>query len=170
MRDVRRLASLSYARAAAKGVNAVCLMVAGVIRATLPTNEFTLAWQHSVEKTRWEESYRIDGDRLLLAGARIQGIGAGMEPPDGAVLRSGWWTWKPRPRAIAAVPLTQSTYTADWTLCWKHRCRTLGALVPSAGEGSVVDLVACRAPACYDTGRRTSGVVCKPRATDAATR
>ena len=86
-------------------MNAVCLIVAGVVRATLPTDHFTLAWQHSVEKTRWEESYRIDGDRLRLTSARIQGLGAGMEPPPDAVLRSGWWTWKPPPHAIAVLPL-----------------------------------------------------------------
>jgi hypothetical protein len=122
-------------------------MVAGVVRATLPTNEFTLGWQHSVQKTRWEEIYRIDGDRLLLTGARIQGIGAGMEPPEGAVLRSGWWTWTPPPHAIPALRLTQSTYTSDWTLCWKTRCRALGSLVPPTTEGRVVDLVACERPA-----------------------
>lgn len=124
-------------------LNAICLIALGAVRATLPASEFTLAWQHSVEKTRWEETYRIDGDRLLLTRARIQGFGAGMEPPEGAVLRGGWWTWTPPPRAIAALPLTQSTYTYDWTLCWKNRCRTLGSLVPSTAQGSVVDLVAC---------------------------
>jgi hypothetical protein len=118
-------------------------MVAGVVRAVLPADEFTLSWQHSVEKTRWEEVYRIDGDRLLLTGARIQGFGAGMEPPAGAVLRNGWWTWTPAPLRLAALPLTQSSYTADWTLCWKDRCRALAALAPPATEGSVVDLVAC---------------------------
>lgn len=127
-------------------MNAVCLMVAGVVRAALPADEFTLGWEHSVEKTRWEETYRIDGDRLLLISARIQGIGAGMEPPEGAALRAGWWTWTPLPRSIAVLPLTQSTYTSDWTLCWNNRCRTLAALVPPAAEGSVVDVVACNAP------------------------
>ena len=150
-------------------MNAVCLLVAGVVRATLPTDHFTLAWRHSVEKTRWEESYRIDGDRLRLTAARIQGLGAGMEPPRDAVLRGGWWTWNPPPHAIAMLPLTQSTYTSDWTLCWNERCRMLGALVPSAAEGSVVNLVACRASACYNTRRPDSGGACESRATHRAT-
>jgi hypothetical protein len=133
-------------------VNAVCLLVAGVVRATLPADEFTVGWVHSVEKTRWEETYRIDGDRLRLTSARIQGLGAGMEPPQGAILRGGWWTWTPTLEPIAALPLTQSTYTSDWTLCWKNRCRALGALVPPPAEGSVVDLVACEASARFETG------------------
>lgn len=126
-------------------MNAVCLLVAGVVRATLPTDEFTLGWQHSVEKTRWEETYRIDGDRLRLTSARIQGLGAGMEPPQGAAFRGGWWTWTPAIGPLAALPLTQSTYTSDWMLCWKSQCRKLAALAPAAAEGSVVDLVACEA-------------------------
>jgi len=149
-------------------MNAVCLLVAGVVRTALVTNVFTLGWEHSVEKTRWEETYRIDGDRLRLTGARIQSLGAGMEPPSGAVLRHGWWTWKPPPNAIAVLPLTQSTYTSDWTLCWNHRCRTLGALVPSAVEGSVVHLAACRA-VCYDTRHPNSSGACEP-ATGGTTR
>jgi hypothetical protein len=121
-------------------------MVAGVVRATLPASEFTLAWEHSVEKTRWEETYRIDGDRLLLTRARIQGFGAGMESPQGAILRDGWWTWTPAPLRIVTLRLVQSTYTADWTLCWKERCRSLGTLVPSQEDGSVVDVAACELP------------------------
>lgn len=127
-------------------MNAVCLIAAGAIRAVLPADEFTLGWEHSVEKTRWEETYRIDGDRLLLTSARVQGFGAGMEAAEGAVLRGGWWTWTPAPHSIAALPLTQSTYTSDWTLCWKDVCRNLSVLAPPAAEGSVVRLVACESP------------------------
>jgi hypothetical protein len=134
-------------------VNAVCLVVAGVVRAALVTDEFTLGWEHSVEKTRWEETYRIDGDRLRLTGARIQGFGAGMEPPQDAVLRGGWWTWTPTLEPMAALRLAQSTYTSDWTLCWRSQCRRLGALAPAAAEGSVVELVVCDAPATPATSR-----------------
>ncbi len=73
----------------AERVSAFCLLVAGVVRATLPGPEFTLAWQHSVAKTRWEERYRVEGDRLLLAEACVEGTGAGMEPPPEAVRRGG---------------------------------------------------------------------------------
>lgn len=142
-------------------MNAVCLIAAGVVRATLVTDEFTLGWQHSVEKTRWEETYRVDGSALVLSRARIQGMGAGMEPAAGAVLRDGWWTWTPAARSIAALPLTQSTYTADWTLCWQRRCRRLAALVPSSTEGSVVDVVPCAAPA-PAAGTPASGIRPRP--------
>jgi hypothetical protein len=70
-------------------LDAVCLLVAGALRAMLPTTEFTLAWTHSVQKTRWEERYRVAGSDLQLVEARIQSSGAGMDPPPQARLRDG---------------------------------------------------------------------------------
>src|SRR5258705_10739760 len=72
----------------------VCLLAAGMVVATIPADEFTLAWQHSVEKTRWEERYRVSGDRLALVEARVAGMGAGMEPPPGAHFANGHWSWR----------------------------------------------------------------------------
>ena len=45
-------------------MNALCLVVAGTLRALLPVTEFTVTWQHSVEKMQWEEHYRIEGAQL----------------------------------------------------------------------------------------------------------
>jgi len=120
----------------------ICLLVAGVIRATLPEPEFTLAWDHSVQKTRWEERYRVDGGQLVLVEARVQGTGAGMEPPASAVLRDGWWTWQPQTR-VYELRLTRSGYTQDYTLCWQHRCSELGALAGAMDEGTFVAVRAC---------------------------
>ena len=58
-------------------MNAACLLIAGALRAIVPAQEFTVAWTHSVQKTRWEERYRVDGDALRLTEARIQSSGAG---------------------------------------------------------------------------------------------
>jgi hypothetical protein len=123
-------------------VNALCLIVAGVVRATLPGPEFTLAWTHSVEKTRWEETYRIDGDRLVLAEARVGGSGAGMEPPSGAQLRDGRWTWQPR-SAHSELRLTESTFTKDYTLCANGGCADLGDRVGTTADGEIVTVRAC---------------------------
>jgi hypothetical protein len=123
---------------------AVCLLVAGVIRATLPAEEFTLAWQHSVEKTSWEELYRIDGDHLTLAEARVQGLGAGMEPPPGAVLQAGWWRWQPKREPLAELRLTFSRFTPDYRLCWNRRCEELASVLDARpGDGEVVNVRAC---------------------------
>jgi hypothetical protein len=140
-------------------VNAICLLVAGALRATLPATEFTLAWTHSVENTRWEERYRVDGHRLRLIEARIQGSGAGMEPPPEATLANGWWTWQPAADSLPELRLTLSSFTRDYDVCWRARCQTLRDLVapatdappgatharPKSDAPRVVDVRACTA-------------------------
>jgi hypothetical protein len=129
-------------------VNAVCLLIAGVLHATLPTAEFSVAWDHSVEKTRWEERYRIDGSRLELTEARVQGMGAGMEPPPDAVLESGWWRWVPRREALSELRLTFSTFTTDYRLCWNQRCDDLATVLGlRPADGEVVSVRPCAASA-----------------------
>lgn len=123
-------------------VNAICLIVAGTVRATLPGPEITLAWQHSVQKTRWEERYRVDGDELVLTEASVAGTGAGMEPPASATLRDGVWTWRPRTR-FPELRLTHSSYTRDYTLCWRDGCRELSALVGPSDDGAAVVIRRC---------------------------
>lgn len=130
-------------------MSAVCLIVAGVVKATLATEEFTISWTHSVEKTRWEETYRVDGDRLALTRARIQGIGAGMEPPPGARLADGWWSWQPTLAPLPSLALSRSPYTRDYDFCFATRCAELGAIIDEINEPAtnVVTVKACSARA-----------------------
>ncbi|MEO8536277.1 MAG: DUF1850 domain-containing protein [Betaproteobacteria bacterium] len=134
----------------------ICLFVAGSLRASLPTTELVVAWDHSVEKTRWEERYRVDGRDLRLVEARIRSFGAGMEPPADARLVNGWWTWRPKNRRLARLRLTASTFTRDYDLCWSDRCSPLRRLIgerpppsdaaaggPTDDEGTVVELMRC---------------------------
>lgn len=124
-----------------------------MLRATIPVTELTIAWDHSVEKSRWEEHYRIDGTNLRLVEARIRSFGAGMEPPPEATLRDGWWAWWPG-NDIAVLRLTQSPFTSDYELCWRARCESLQQLTASPTSPSrpaddaatidVVDVRACR--------------------------
>ena len=122
----------------------VCLLVAGVTRAALPTTEFSVAWTHSVEKTRWEEHYRIEGDGIALVEAGVQGFGAGMEPPPGAELHDGWWRWRPKSDATRELRLTYSSFTADYSICWRRHCNELGDVLGQRPlEGDVIGLQAC---------------------------
>jgi hypothetical protein len=106
-----------------------CLLVAGIVQATLPGDRFSIAWRHSVEKTRWEEHYVRSGERLVLEESRIEGFGAGMEPPPGARLVDGSWRWVPDLAPLPELRLTLSPYTEDYTVCWPERCAPLHALV-----------------------------------------
>ena len=62
----------------------LCLAAAGIV-VHLAATEFTLAWTHSVERVRWEEDWRVEGDRLVAADSRVRGSGAGMDPPAAAL-------------------------------------------------------------------------------------
>jgi hypothetical protein len=115
----------------------------------IATRSFTLAWTHSIEKVRWEEEYEIraaaDGaatPELVAVGARIKGSGAGMEPPADAVLRNGWYEYRPSLSRHDELRLTRSEFTADYEFCVDHRCHPLGAWLPS--DGGVTRLYACR--------------------------
>ena len=127
--------------------DAICIIIAGVVRATLPSSEFTLAWQHSVEKTRWEERYRIDGGRLVLIEASVAGSGAGMEPAPGARLANGRWSWRPALPPLPVVRLAASPYARDYELCWSGRCSPLGSLLGPVVADATIELKACSGPA-----------------------
>jgi hypothetical protein len=118
---------------------ALCLgATLGVAEAALPVRDFTLAWTHSVEKTAWEEDWRIrDDGRLTIAAARVRGSGAGMEPPADAVLVDGAWTYRPVLPPQAALRLTRSHFTADYRLCWQGGCMPLDRLIPVTEDGAV---------------------------------
>ncbi len=127
-------------------VTATLCLILGTNTVSLPAERFTLAWTHSVEKTRWEEDYVLrDGD-LVLTEARIEGTGAGMEPPPGAVRRAGWWHYVPALPPLPALRLTLSPYTADYRLCWNGHCRALGEILHATGTTAVAVVEACRAP------------------------
>ena len=121
----------------------ICFLVAGAVLATLPAPEFTVAWQHSVQKTQWVEHYRVAGGDLVLTSARIEGSGAGMEPPPEAMLRDGWWSWQPN-RILPELTLTRSSYVSDYVLCWEDRCGDLGDLVGATAEGAAVVVRPCK--------------------------
>ena len=108
----------------------ICL-AAGALLVPLGASEITLSWRHSVQKSLWEEVWRETPAGLVIAEARIQGSGAGMDPPDGARLVDGFWRWHPGLPALREVVMRRSGATADWRVCVEGRCRSLGELLPA---------------------------------------
>ncbi len=82
--------------------SALCIVV-GTALVSIPAQRFTLRWQHTVEKILWEEDYVVAGEWLYLSGARVQGSGAGMEPPPDAIKVGGAWHYRPANRWHRAV-------------------------------------------------------------------
>jgi hypothetical protein len=136
----------------------VCLVLAAAAGQTpppkpvfIPGEQFTLAWMHSIEKVRWEEDYAVvDGASptlppvLVALKARIHGSGAGMEPPDDAVLKNGWFEYTPHDLSANELRLTRSEFTADYDWCNARGCHPLSHWFLS--DRGVTVLKPCRAP------------------------
>ncbi|WP_082877053.1 DUF1850 domain-containing protein [Hydrogenophaga crassostreae] len=117
----------------------------------VPTEHFTLAWTHSIEKVRWEEDYAVEWSTasprqpvLRAKGARVRGSAAGMEPPEDAVLRDGWYEYQPATWSPQGLRLTRSAYTADYEWCANGRCDPLARWLPS--DGDITLLTPCKTP------------------------
>ena len=135
------------AAAAAVLAAALCLSAGSAlpaVEALIATTQFTLRWQHSIEKTAWEEDYVVAGDWLLLSSARIQGSGAGMEPPPGALLQGGVWHYRVADPWRRALVLARSEFVRDYELCLDGRCQPLSDWIPVAA--GTTTLQACKAP------------------------
>lgn len=119
---------------------ALC-MVAGSLHASLPISEFTLRWTHSIEKIEWSEDYEVVGGWLHLSRARIRGSGAGMDPPEGAWLKDGVWSYRLSDPWRRELVLARSRFVADYELCFAARCRPLSHWI--AVDAGATTLSAC---------------------------
>lgn len=120
----------------------LCVTGGGIL-AALPLASFTLAWTHSIEKTRWEEDWVVASGALVLHEARIRGSGAGMDAPPAAVLKDDAWHYRPPLPPMARVALTHSPYVAGYELCADGQCRPLADLLPGIGDNAVIEMAAC---------------------------
>jgi len=141
----------------------VCLALATTLNAAtpagtvfVPTQQFTLAWTHSIEKIRWEEDYRVvagsslDPPLLHAARARVRGSGAGMEPPPHAVWRNGWYEYQPATAPLQELRLTRSEFTPDYEWCAQGLCQPLSNLL--ASDGGLTVLKPCTRPSATEGG------------------
>lgn len=120
----------------------MALCIAGsMVVSRIAAVAFTLAWTHSVEKTRWEEDWRIENASLQIVEARVEGSGAGMEPGPGARYDGRFWRWRPPVGPQREVKLRRSHESNEgWSLCSSNGCHIIGA---SAGSSETITLTAC---------------------------
>ena len=102
--------------------------MSGALLVALP-DRITLAWDHTVEKIRWEEDYVATRDGLVLTEARIKGTGAGMEMPPDATLANGMWHYRPDLGPLATIYLRNSELPRGYDVCADGRCSQLRALI-----------------------------------------
>lgn len=110
----------------------LCLGLAGSIWAQLPVANFTLAWNHSIEKIRWEEDYRVTAQGLVLEQARVRGNGAGMEIPDDARLENGSWHFRRHLPPLQPLQLGRTPQAGDYQLCMDGKCELVSRWVGPA--------------------------------------
>ncbi len=122
----------------------LCLASAGVVKA-LSLAAFTLAWTHSVEKTEWQEDWRVTSQGLELVEARVKGSGAGMEPPPDARLAEGWFRWKPQVPMLPEVVLGNSGLAGEWRICNGGKCRTLSDILGQPAGTNATTMRFCSA-------------------------
>lgn len=118
----------------------VCF-VAGAAIKTLQVTAFTLVRTHSVQRTDWQEDWRVTPAGLMLAEARVKGSSAGVDPPVDARLVDGWWRWHPWPTLREEVILAHSGAAGDWRICTGGHCRPLQDIF---GDPPDVDAIAMR--------------------------
>ena len=121
----------------------LCLATAGVVK-SLAVASFMLTWTHSVEKTEWQEDWRITPQGLEIVEARIKGSGAGMEPPPEARLAEGWFRWKPQLPMLPEVALGNSGLAGEWRLCTDGKCQELSAILGRPLGVSVTTMSVCK--------------------------
>ena len=114
----------------------VCIVTGSTV-AKIATLSFTLAWTHSVQKTRWIEEWRVGPTSLQIVEAWAESNGAGMEPQNGAVFDGKFWRWKPAMGPLPEVALRRSDAVPEgWTFCTKgpqgSQCRAIGTPADTA--------------------------------------
>lgn len=104
----------------------LCIATGGTVLA-LAVQSFTLSWTHSVTRSLWWEKWEVSADGIRPIEARISGSGAGMEPPENAVLADGVWIYVPNlPYQREVLLASSGTTGGGWLLCADGTCRTLG--------------------------------------------
>ena len=119
----------------------LCVAAAGLSTVIIAASSFSLSWTHTVEKTQWREKWRVEDGGLRLVEASVKGSGAGMEPPEGSVLKDGAYVWTPTVPPLKELVLRRDPHADDWRLCAGERCDALGAWL--GGDGDPVTLAAC---------------------------
>ena len=111
----------------------IAAMLSATVLARVPGN-LTLAWEHTVEKVRWEEDYVARDGALELVEARIRSTGAGMEMPPEAEPANGAWRYRPRLPPLRQIYVRNIALPLGYDLCWNGVCRRLTTLIGSRND------------------------------------
>lgn len=91
----------------------------------LPVRTFTLKWVHSIERSGWEETWRVTADGFLPVSARIKTGGSGMEPPPSSNFLDGWYVYVPNIGPVLEIVIPDSDFTPPMQICVQDDCAPL---------------------------------------------
>ena len=101
----------------------------------------TLAFEHSVERTRIEEDYERLGDALVLTEVRTRGPAAGIEPPVHARSADGWWHYPPQIEPLPRSLFRNTLLRGGYEVCRAGRCTRLADLL--GDEQRLLEMAPC---------------------------
>lgn len=107
-------------------------IAAGAYAVAMYAPTFTLAWEHSIEKVEWRETWKVQNNAMRPVEARIKGTGAGMEPPKDAKLVDGWFVYAPKTKPQERLDLPDSSFAKPLRICLEGKCRPIRAYLPAA--------------------------------------
>ena len=124
-------------------IAALCAIVSGQSYVLTTEPAFTLKWKHSVEKIQWEEDWQMCGNQLHITAARVRGSGAGMDPPENAVYKKGYWEYQPQLPSQQQLRLTHSQFTEGYSFCIENQCQLLADKIPLTADDNLIIITPC---------------------------
>ncbi len=107
MEQVARWRALAWLVGSAASLLGACAGVPALSVCLPPDGRFEVHYDHSVERTRVVERYRLASGRLWLEGMRFRSLGWGL-PAQGFVRRGGWFETTDPPRPVDGLVLRVS--------------------------------------------------------------
>ena len=120
--------------------------LANAVTAFLPTDHFSLSWQHSIEHFVWKEEYKIDPltYQFYLRRVSIPGHGAGVDIPVGAIFIDDHWEFRPIIKKMSELLLANWLEQSDYVLCVAaDYCRNLREFLPVNNSKDIIRLFIC---------------------------
>ena len=115
----------------------LCLSGGGTQR-FISADRFELGWMHSIEKTNWNEFWRVVNNELVLDWASVQTSGAGMDIPENAVFRDGAYYYRVD-RNLSELRLFQVSSPFEYRLCVNSSCKSIESWLGfSSLEGEIL--------------------------------
>lgn len=112
----------------------------------LPTDHFSLSWQHSIEHFIWKEEYKINASthQFYLDRVFIPGHGAGVDIPPDALFIEDHWEFQPMVHEMSELLVANWLEQLDYQICTAdNSCHYLRDFLPLNEKKGITRLFVC---------------------------